>query len=292
MFERIRFRLAGAIRTRFARDEKFGLHVTIGAVLTFLFMWLFYSVMEDLADREVLFRSDYSIHMIFAAHRTPFLTKLAVFFTTLGNFSTVTLGMICLSAYLFVLRRWYQLSALIVSVAGGALALAVLKLIIHRPRPPIYDALTITHTFSFPSGHSFVAFSFYAALAWILHREGKSILIKTLPVILGIMVILGIGLSRIYLGVHWPSDVLGGYAAGAAWFTVLATALETWSDIDRPPMLGRKGRRILAICLILIWICGAAYSMYTFPFRTDQRGGYESPVTFVRMEYIQSRQVA
>lgn len=293
MIENFRPRLKSVIRRGFSRREEYGLHVTIGALFTLLFMGLFFSIMEDLSDQDLLFRLDYSVHTFFDMHRTPRLTTIAVIFTTLGNFSIVTLGMICISVYLYIMGHWYRLSALAVSVTGGALALSLMKLIIHRPRPPFTDAMTIAKTFSFPSGHSFAAFSFYAVLAWIICREGKSIIIRSTAVVLGLVIVLGIGLSRIYLGVHWPSDVLGGYTAGAAMFIILVTALEIWTDYPRPPLMEKTGRRILAASLFLIWVCGVGYSVYSFPFReTAHLGGYARPVTLVRMEYIQSRQVA
>ena len=201
--------------------------------------------------------------------------------------------MVCISIYLYILRCWYRLAALIVSVVGGALALSLVKIIIHRPRPPVADALTTVNTFSFPSGHSFVAFSFYAVLAWILFREGKSLSEKAAAILAGIIVVPGIGLSRIYLGVHWLSDVLGGYASGAAWSVVLITALKIWSDYPRAPLLRKNGRRFLAACLLIVWSCGVIYSAHSFTFRTTaHRGGYASPATVVRIEYIRSRQVA
>ena len=92
MLEHIRPRFAGLIRNGFSRREDFGRHVVIGALFTFLFMGMFFGIMEELADHDLLFRADYSTHTFFDMHRTPALTLLAVFFTTLGNFTIVTLG--------------------------------------------------------------------------------------------------------------------------------------------------------------------------------------------------------
>ena len=99
-----------------------------------------------------------------------------------------------------------------------------MKLIFHRPRPTPWFEYPPPSTYSFPSGHSFVSFCFYLALAEILIRDewplGRRMAMWTGAGILT----LAIGFSRAYLGVHYPTDVLAGYAAAIAWTTLIRIA--------------------------------------------------------------------
>ena len=113
-------------------------------------------------------------------------------------------------------KRWPDLSALAICLAGAGLLSVFLKNSFQRMRPDSFFLVQET-SFSFPSGHAMATMCFYGMLAFFLMREAKSwslrLLIATLAVILSLI----IGLSRIYLGVHYPTDVVAGYAVGFMW---------------------------------------------------------------------------
>ncbi|HHW13865.1 MAG TPA: phosphatase PAP2 family protein, partial [Firmicutes bacterium] len=96
-----------------------------------------------------------------------------------------------------------------------------LKVIFQRPRPDVFPPLVVEKTYAFPSGHTMLAVSLYGLfLYWLLRRRGggpRRWLVRWLGAFLLATLIGAIGLSRIYLGVHWPTDVLAGYAGGGAW---------------------------------------------------------------------------
>jgi undecaprenyl-diphosphatase len=170
------------------------------------------------------------------------------------------------------MRRRHALFVLLMSVGLGEVFVWLAEQMLRRPRPPLQGALASASGFSFPSGHSFIAVSFYGLLTYFLLRFVHGKWRKTLVLASGAMLILAIGLSRVYLGVHWPSDVLASYAAGAAWLTMLITSLEIrrkFSELARPqPMLKKPVIMALAAALSLSWIFFAASFYWTHPLKT------------------------
>jgi undecaprenyl-diphosphatase len=147
----------------------------------------------------------------------------------------VTVGVI---GYLLLRRARTQALLLAISVVGAQLASSLLKLGFDRPRPDLVPARAVVYTASFPSGHALVAAATYLTLAGMLTQLHRDRLIRGYVILLALMIVVLIGVSRVYLGVHWPSDVLAGWAAGGAW------ALLVWSGarwFGRPPP--RRGRR-------------------------------------------------
>ncbi len=258
-------RFSESLRKRFDREERYGLHVTIGALLTLFFMWLFFDVFEDLIGQESLIHSDLLILQTIVSFRRPILNEIMLFFTTLGNWQVIAMGLFLCSVYFFMEKRWHHLVALLVSVSGGSIFVHLLKQFVQRSRPPYLGALIYERTFSFPSGHSFVAFSFYGLLGYYIFLAVRRNRYRLLITGLGGVVVLLVGFSRIYLGVHWPSDVLAGYASGAAWLTVHITALESYPNRPHTPFLNRQLSHATAIILFLVWSLFVARFYSTHP---------------------------
>ncbi len=261
------------VKKRFTPDEEFGLRLTIGAIFVVIFIFLFYKIVDSFIDHTVLVQSDLRIINLVQIFRSPLLNNLMLFFTYLGKWEIVFTGVAILSILFILTKRWRYLLALIVSVSGGEFFVWLVKNIIDRPRPPLINALAPEKGYSFPSGHSFVALSLYGLLAYFLFRAVKSKLLKILIIIISTCLILAIGLSRIYLGVHWPTDVLASYAAGAAWLTVLITALEIRRKFknhqSRIPYLRRSKVVILGICLIIVWSGYIGYYFLSHPLKAQ-----------------------
>ena len=115
-----------------------------------------------------------------------------------------------------------------VAVLGAELVNESLKLVFQRPRPEAYFGFPLPATYSFPSGHSFLSFCFYLALAELAIEPewtpGRRLAVWGTAV----MLVLLIGVSRVYLGVHYPTDVLAGYTAAIAWTALLRAAHHRW----------------------------------------------------------------
>lgn len=164
-------------------------------------------------------------------HEEPIRT-IMLFFTYMGSFYATVF--VALSfAVLFMFRNMYREGlALLVTTLGAWQINVLLKSFFMRPRPDL-EFWTHASGYSFPSGHSTIAAAMYGMLfvIWSMHRKRRHLSI-TLPVICGTLLIIGIGLSRVYLGVHYPTDIIGGYIAGSLWMSACAYSLHLWRQSD------------------------------------------------------------
>jgi membrane-associated phospholipid phosphatase len=183
----------------------------IAAAALFLFGWLAEEMLEG--DTQ---RFDSFVRTAIHQHATPGLTRWMMGFSFLGSVSTVSvLCVVILSAFLYFRRL--RLAALLgITMIGMAALDFSLKLAFHRPRPVAFFG-PVPSSYSFPSGHAFGALCFYGVLAAIFAARTSPKAAK-FCIWTGAVLLIGmIGLSRIYLGVHYPSDVIAGYCAGAVW---------------------------------------------------------------------------
>ena len=177
-----------------------------------LFSWIANEVRAgETAQFDLAVRS--RIHQFF----TPGLTRVMVVASELG--ASVLIGLFVASLTTFVVLRWRRAALWLLITMAGALALDVsLKYSFHRARPaPFYGPLP--HTYSFPSGHALFSFCFYGVMAGLINDRVQPLWLRILVSVAAILLISAIGLSRIYLGVHYPSDVIAGYLAAAVWVT-------------------------------------------------------------------------
>lgn len=150
----------------------------------------------------------------------PWLTSIMKVFTWIGSGYVVALiALIGFMVLYFVLRYRHQAFLLISVIAGSVLLNSVLKLYFRRERPEIHRIMD-ANGFSFPSGHTMMAFALYAIIAYIAWRNVKKTMSRVVLVLFTAFMIIMIGTSRIYLGVHYPSDIVGGFAASALWVTI------------------------------------------------------------------------
>lgn len=188
--------------------------VGVVAVLLVLFTGLALSL-----HTPALIWVDHAVQTWVFALRTPTLTRIALFFTALGLTPVISPIALLAVGFLCAHHRMRASLLLVLSMLGGAGLDAVMKNWMHRLRPPA-PWLTTASGFSFPSGHAMIAVAFYGMLGYLLIVSlGWP---RRLVVPVTAVVVLLIGLSRIYLGVHYPSDVLAGFALGGAWSTLLA----------------------------------------------------------------------
>jgi membrane-associated phospholipid phosphatase len=163
---------------------------------------------------------DRSVTTWFVTHRAAVWTALAHGLSTVGS-QAVLLPVTAVVAAALLTRRRFGLAGLLVAAWGGALLLYnVTKYFVQRPRPPSAIWLTdVGRTTSFPSGHATQSLATYAALAFV----GAAWLSKPRwpGCVLAVMLAGGIGWSRVYLGVHWTTDVLAGWLIAAAWFSAV-----------------------------------------------------------------------
>ncbi|OJF89632.1 acid phosphatase [Rhizobium sp. 58] len=152
----------------------------------------------------------------------PWLAHAANDITSLGGVTVLTLATILTSIYLLTVRRRALAVFVFLSVVSGWLLSMSLKLIIARQRPEIVPHLVNINDFSFPSGHAMLSAVTYLTIGGLLARYQATLAARVFMLSASMFLTLIIGVSRVFLGVHYPTDVLGGWCAGATW------ALSCW----------------------------------------------------------------
>ncbi|MFB9325686.1 phosphatase PAP2 family protein [Paenibacillus aurantiacus] len=173
-----------------------------------------------LVSREKLMRFDLAVIDFIQGMESPGLTSFAKTLTTIGSSKVVIPLVLGTAAMLFVvLKHRKELYLLIGGMFGSTLLNEGLKRLYERARPDIHRIIEETG-YSFPSGHSMAAFTFYGLLTYLLWRHMPSKRWRGVLIAFSVCMIGCIGISRIYLGVHYPSDVLGGYWVSACWLAM------------------------------------------------------------------------
>lgn len=158
------------------------------------------------------------------AVRDPLALQIFIWITELG--STLTIGGLaaCVALALVLRGRFEYLAGLVVSVAGSAATMLVLKEIIARPRPPVSFQAYVETGFSFPSGHAALSLALYGFLAYMAWRTISSKSWRAASVFIAASFVAAIGFSRLYLGVHYASDVLASFII-ATFFVWIGTVV-------------------------------------------------------------------
>ena len=196
----------------------FLLRLALGALVLIAAAWLFGAIAEDVVNKDApLGTIDLNVATWLHAHATPARTALMFFTSDLGAPLTVLAMASVTAIFLLWKRQRYQLLLLLLAVPGGALLNVIVKQLIHRDRPIFDDPIQTLTSYSFPSGHAMGSTVFYGTLAAIVVwrvRDGRvhALAIGAAGLLIGL-----ICFSRIYLGVHYLSDVTAGFLAGVVW---------------------------------------------------------------------------
>jgi len=165
------------------------------------------------------------------------LQRVMIDVTALGGGTVLTIVTAIVVAYLLVIRRWSTAGFVAFAIAGGGAANELLKSTFLRARPDLVAHLTDSYSSSFPSGHAMNSALTYLTLAALLARTQKNKRVRVFLLAVAIVLTMAIGFSRVYLGVHWPTDVIAGWCVGATWaltFALIAHALQRRNQIERP----------------------------------------------------------
>jgi undecaprenyl-diphosphatase len=157
--------------------------------------------------------------------------------TGLGGYAILTLLTLAAVTYLLMAGKRGAALLVLAAIVGGTLLSTGLKLGFERPRPDLVPHATRVYTASFPSGHAMMSAITYLTLGALLARVERSRRVSAFIMGLAILTTLLVGVSRVYLGVHWPSDVLAGWAVGAAWASLcwfVALQLQRRGQVEKP----------------------------------------------------------
>lgn len=254
------------VRWFFARFNPFfftGLPLTMLVVFIAVLGLSLLGAVEDVVSGEPITQLDLNtIHLAYAL-RSPELLAVSYVVTLFGNTSMIIAGGILLSVFLLLRRQRIEALVLWATLLIAELVINYGKLAFHRARPGGLLPTLDTTTYSFPSGHSLGAMVFYGFVAYLVLRSGEKWGTRASVLMSAMLLILLIGLSRILLGLHYPSDVLAGYAAGLIillWGISMCEWLHSRRDEQRLTTAA-GGVSILALCVCLL----VAHSYITHP---------------------------
>ena len=226
---RVRYRRQlGFLARRLHPGGALGLSLTITAAGLAGAGWAFGAVLQDVLARDEAALVDGPVWRFFVAHREAWLTPLMRGVTDLGNAAVLT-GLILVAGLAWWWRRrtWRPLGLLAGAYLGAWVLSEAIKDLTRRPRPPTAQAIGHWTGYAFPSGHTSKATAVYGMLAALLAASTPRWSRKVAWWTAAVLVVGLVGLSRLYLGADWLSDVLGGLALGAAWLFGLLTATRT-----------------------------------------------------------------
>lgn len=190
--------------------------LALGFIITAICLVIFGAIAEDVLDNEIL---SFDTVVINWFHSFQNLDSIMFWITQSGSVESISVFSLLTIYYLQRYKKGLiDISFFILTVGGGALLNYVLKLSFHRSRPSINDFIDAVG-FSFPSGHAMGSMIFYGAVSYFILRSQRNKRMKFIFTLLSIAFILMIGISRIYLNAHYPSDVIAGYLAGFSWLS-------------------------------------------------------------------------
>jgi undecaprenyl-diphosphatase len=203
--------------------------LAVGLATSAFVIWAFAELVDGVVEGESR-RFDRAVLLWIHAHSLEWLDGPMRLITALGSYQVVV-PLLAAFALVFYLKGW-RLSAivLLVSTVGGSLLTAVLKAVFGRARPELFDSGYTASFYSFPSGHATVAVGFYGTLTLILAYRLRGFA-RWAVVACGALLVLLIGFSRLYLGVHYPTDVLAGFLAAPLWVVCVGAVYVVWISV-------------------------------------------------------------
>lgn len=207
------------------------LYVAGSLLLSALLLTAFCTLAWETLFRNSMSLFDNSFIWLFRYFANPVLDKVMIAISDIG-FGTSYLVIVGAAFLLLVYwKRWREMGALAICLAGGAVLSFLLKNLFHRARPDMFWIVQETG-FSFPSGHALATMCFYGMVAFLIMRTMASWRGRLTVMTLAVVMSVAVGISRIYLGVHYPTDVVAGYAAGSMWLAFCISLL-IWWERDR-----------------------------------------------------------
>jgi membrane-associated phospholipid phosphatase len=215
-------------------------HIVIGLVICLLTAWLFAAVLDSVGEHDVLVHRDETVANWFHTHATPFGERVFVIISDIGSPAAMAVLFAAAMLYLWRAKERTLMVAWALSYIGGTVLDFAVKDVVRRPRPEFAAQFLHYNSWSFPSGHSMGSLIGFAMLAFTIIRVRR---VKSTAARIGIwagavIMIVLVGYSRIYLAVHYLSDVAAGYTLGVLWLAVCFTGLELVSrraELRRTP---------------------------------------------------------
>jgi len=214
------------LKKRLNRKKFTGLSLTLLAIAGAYVLFLFIGITEDVLTQDVIVSTDLRIAHLLFLFRNLVLIKIFIWITILGKIEIVMSILITVSIILWLWKKRVYLLHMWIVLAGSSLCMILGKMLINRDRPGALIPFYIESSTSFPSGHATIAVALYGFLTYIASKQVAKIKYQSLIIFSGLSVIILVGFSRMYLGVHYISDVFGGYLIGLLWLIIGITLVE------------------------------------------------------------------
>ncbi len=217
--------------------------VLLAVLAVVLGTWAFIKLADEVKEKDT---QNFDERMIRALRRPdnpaipigpPWLHEVGRDITALGGVAVISGLTFVVAGFLFMRKQYHAMWLLLIATFGGLLISTVLKGIIARDRPSIVPHLSYVTTSSFPSGHSMLAAVAYLTLGSLLARLVVEWRVKIYILIVALLITFLVGVSRVYMGVHYPTDVLAGWSAGLVWASIcwlVARALQHRGAVEPP----------------------------------------------------------
>jgi membrane-associated phospholipid phosphatase len=232
---RLLVRLARALAGAFSADGVLAITAVVGGLLVLGLMGAGYAVYDAVSENDGLANFDRPALLESMSLRSPGLDRFLTVFTHLGGPTGMTIIASVITA--LMVWRWRSrtpLVLMVIAVAGSLLITIVGKAAVSRVRPPLPDAVPpYEHSFSFPSGHALNSTVIAGLVAYLIVRRLDSAPQRGLVIGLAALWAASIGLSRVFLGHHWLTDVMFGWVVGLAWLAVVITAHRLFLTVRR-----------------------------------------------------------
>ena len=225
------------LKNRIDQTKFTGLPLTILSIIFIYVFLLFVGAIESFITTEVITSVDFRVNALFYTFRNNILVNLFTWITLLGESITVIIFTMLVSLFLWLNhKRWKIVTIWFIVICSGGFTF-IAKLFFQRPRPT--NAVFLETSNSFPSGHATISIAFYGFLTYLAVRKLKKKKYQILSILIGILLITLIGLSRLYLGVHYVSDVWTGYLIGLMCLIIGITITE-WNIFSSKTTLEEK----------------------------------------------------
>ncbi|MBF2004636.1 MAG: phosphatase PAP2 family protein [Chlorogloeopsis fritschii C42_A2020_084] len=197
----------------------------VGLLLSAVALWIFAQIAEEVLEQETQ-RLDNGILLAIRRLHTPLGDRIMLGITFLGE--PVLLLVVCLGlgVGLVYYHRRSQATTLGIAAVGAIGLNYLLKVLFGRARPQLWNRIVDVGQYSFPSGHAMISMVIYGFIGYLLAKRFPQW--RKWIFALTVVLVVAIGFSRLYLGVHWPTDVAAGYAAGVVWLIACILSLEVW----------------------------------------------------------------
>ncbi len=244
-------------KKRFTNANFSGISLTF-LILIFLYIFsLFVGIIEDIINSDVIVSIDSRVENLFTIFRTDLFNSVFLYITLLGKSELIFIFTVTSFFLLWLLRKRLFIIPFFVTLLGSTIFTYFGKIIFQRSRPEF--ALYQENSFSFPSGHATVAMAFYGFLVYFFIRNINGWKKKVNILFLGFIVIFLIGFSRLYLGVHYLSDVWAGYLVGALWLVIGITISEYFLAKEKNKKIEKNKKSRIVFSVLLVFLALSFY---------------------------------